>query len=745
MPEDCELASFEFKERYKRKRGVDMLTDFFVPMLQRSETYDRVSGYFSSAVISRASAGFAKFCSRGGAKRADGTPRFRLIVGARLNTLDEQTILSLEDPGLVESEVEKSVIAAIEEITREVGSEGSGSEGEALQREFERTRLSGFAWMLDNGYLEIKVGVRFDEVTREILPHKEAEFHEKYGIVSDGEKCRMSFKGSANETRRGWLENRESIDVFRSWCGEENRIENHESDFEALWEGGVITGEDVAVFSFGEAAKMKILESFPPADPSNLDEISEARARKKYMEQLKGLSGKLGEKRGNMEKWRHQEEAVKWFVDEADGVGIFQMATGSGKTWTSMKCMRGMMDSGTIDKVVVAAPNSILSQWRKELLGFLRLRSEGGKIQTLYEYSGQKKEHLKFKNAKDGAFLIVSHSMLLSFLKLANNWKGLGRTLLVVDELHRIGADRFTSLQNEMMADEGEEPKEQTDLDEGEGALSHFGYRLGLSATPWTIYDDDQSTRNGFLVRNFTRESRVDQGYFRGDWEGRLKKEKLVFYFGLDSGIERGILCEFDYVPLEYTPSDAEIREYKDMMSKGFGKKREDGSGNEALAAIRASAVFKGSRRKIPEFFDWLSTHGALDRTLMFVSDTSFGGEIMVQLNSDGWGNFSSFFQGDPDHNLNSFAEGKTHFLVSCHRISEGLDIKTVSQIVLFSSAGSRLETIQRIGRALRKSDDPNKRALVVDFIYDNPDSSTNPDASRRDWLRALSTTEYKG
>ena len=151
MPEDCELASFEFKERYKRKRGVDMLTDFYVPMLQRSETYDRVSGYFSSAVISRASAGFAKFCSRGGAKRADGSPRFRLIVGARLNALDEQTILSLEDPGLVESEVEKSVIAAIEEIANEVGSEGSGSEEETLKKEFERTRLSGFTWMLDNG------------------------------------------------------------------------------------------------------------------------------------------------------------------------------------------------------------------------------------------------------------------------------------------------------------------------------------------------------------------------------------------------------------------------------------------------------------------------------------------------------------------------------------------------------------------------------------------------------------------
>ena len=47
MSEECELAAFEFEERYKRRRGVDMLTDFYVPMLQRAETYDRVSGYFN--------------------------------------------------------------------------------------------------------------------------------------------------------------------------------------------------------------------------------------------------------------------------------------------------------------------------------------------------------------------------------------------------------------------------------------------------------------------------------------------------------------------------------------------------------------------------------------------------------------------------------------------------------------------------------------------------------------------------
>ena len=78
----------------------------------------------------------------------------------------------------------------------------------------------------------------------------------------------------------------------------------------------------------------------------------------------------------------------------------------------------------------------------------------------------------------------------------------------------------------------------------------------------------------------------------------------------------------------------------------------------------------------------------------------------------------STSFPGDDDWNLKAFAKGETHFLVACHRISEGIDIQSVSQIILFSSATTYLETIQRIGRALRKGDQ-HKRAKVVDFVYE--------------------------
>lgn len=78
--------------------------------------------------------------------------------------------------------------------------------------------------------------------------------------------------------------------------------------------------------------------------------------------------------------------------------------------------------------------------------------------------------------------------------------------------------------------------------------------------------------------------------------------------------------------------------------------------------------------------------------------------------------------------------------MVTCKKISEGIDIKTVKNIILFSSDRSRLVTIQRIGRSLRiDPSNPSKRAGVVDFIVqsDSPED-INADTERRNWLSKL-------
>jgi superfamily II DNA or RNA helicase len=97
------------------------------------------------------------------------------------------------------------------------------------------------------------------------------------------------------------------------------------------------------------------------------------------------------------------------------------------------------------------------------------------------------------------------------------------------------------------------------------------------------------------------------------------------------------------------------------------------------------------------------------------------------------------------------FARGDLDCLITCHRISEGIDIQSVNNIVLFASARARLETVQRLGRCLRiDPTNPDKRATVVDFISvertDDNDVTANPeldaDEERRDWFRHLASTK---
>jgi superfamily II DNA or RNA helicase len=90
-------------------------------------------------------------------------------------------------------------------------------------------------------------------------------------------------------------------------------------------------------------------------------------------------------------------------------------------------------------------------------------------------------------------------------------------------------------------------------------------------------------------------------------------------------------------------------------------------------------------------------------------------------------------------HTLERFAEGRLDFLIACDRISEGIDIKTVDTIVLFSCDQVRLQTIQRIGRALRTiSSNKEKRARVIDFYFDEEGKEDSADMVRKDWLERL-------
>ena len=150
--------------------------------------------------------------------------------------------------------------------------------------------------------------------------------------------------------------------------------------------------------------------------------------------------------------------------------------------------------------------------------------------------------------------------------------------------------------------------------------------------------------------------------------------------------------------------------------------------------------VNKVSLSKLPLFHDFIMQHpNILERCLVFVETKEYGTAVQ-QILIEHCRDYHTYYGEDDEENLHLFATGKLNCLVTCKKISEGIDIKTVKNIVLFSSDRSQLVTIQRIGRSLRiDPSNPNKRAGVIDFIVqsDSPED-TNADTERRDWLSKL-------
>ena len=104
---------------------------------------------------------------------------------------------------------------------------------------------------------------------------------------------------------------------------------------------------------------------------------------------------------------------------------------------------------------------------------------------------------------------------------------------------------------------------------------------------------------------------------------------------------------------------------------------------------------------------------------------------------------YHTYFSDDHVDNLKSFANGEFDTLITCHKISQGIDIQKLERVFLISSARAKLETIQRIGRCLRVNpSEPKKIAHVVDFVGpDEIDETKLPhsDQDRKEWLQELS------
>lgn len=616
----------------------DIDSEFYLPCLSWANRLERGVGYFTTGWISKNARGLAQFVANGGTAK--------WITSPILDEKDYEVLSSLK-------EMDKSVY--LEKIFEQ--------NVEKLQTEMEQNTKNAFAWMVHDGVLEIRFAIPVCKL--------EGDFHTKFGIFYGPDDQVVAFEGSNNDSKKGFS-NYESFMVFMSWMGMKNYIDVECNKFKGLWDG---RDRNVEIFKMSEAIRKKVFKLRTGERPFR----------------IKTKTFCVDE-----DKWRHQEEAKRIFLKEKRG--ILAMATGTGKTFTSIKIMKHLLDGNQIDRIIIIIDgNDLLRQW------YLEIMEQFDNLRIFQNYS-KHRQVPEFLMCKKKCILLISRQtewLLNCFNKLKKNDPiSLNRTLLVFDEVHGLGSDKLCC--------------------HLEGKIKAFQYRLGLSATPQRPFDEKG---------NFFIEQEVGP---------------VIYKFGLSQAIQRGILCELNYIPLPYELTDEEKKEKRNIIAYYEMKKSKGESFDETELYRRLSLVNKLAKNKLVQFETLINKHPEfLERSIIFVETMEYGEEVQKVLSQFTY-NYHTYFADDNISQLSKFSKGQIDCLVTCKKVSEGMDIKTVKNVILFSSERGRLVTTQRIGRSLRwNPEEPDKRANVVDFICVKFEASEDfeaaADKERKEWLESLS------
>lgn len=392
--------------------------------------------------------------------------------------------------------------------------------------------------------------------------------------------------------------------------------------------------------------------------------------------------------------WAHQRQARDAFMERQHG--ILEMATGTGKTKTAIDIMLQLLKENLIKNVIITVDGTdLLDQWHSQLLKHTPLK--------IYRHYDKYKEVGSFTLLAKGA-LLISRKALDELMP--NLTSGLVQnSLFIADEVHGLGS--------------------VSKVKKLKGKIKPFRYRLGLSATPERAYDDEG---NRFIEEEIG---------------------PIIFKFKLEDAISKGILCEFDYYPLDYEFTDGDRAERRKAIATYYAAKRDGKAVSIERLYTELARIKKTARGKLPVFRDYVQANPkVLERSIIFVETVEFGQEvqkIILPLIS----NYHTYFGDDDRENLVRFSKREIDCLITAKRIAEGIDIRSVHNIILLKADRTRLQTIQQIGRSLRRDpNSPDKRAVVIDFVERTGDNDALPeevdewtaDQQRRAWLTELSS-----
>ena len=633
----------------------DPVCGFYQPCLSAAIKYSRAVGYFRSSIFSIIGRPFWEFARRGGTAR--------LVCSPSITEDDAQAITS----GYLSRD--EAIAQALERDINELLSDS------ALQS---RTKL--LSTLIACGALDIRLAMRSSGT---------GIYHEKIGIFIDGSGERVSFIGSSNETWSAWHTqgNHESIEVFREWVSsaECERVQTHAAHFERLWDG-LLIGVDTVPFP--EAQRKKLLTTAT----SSLDDLD-----------VGFTDEPIATTTSRRTPLKHQLAAiVAW--EDAGRHGVFEHATGSGKTFTAITAIKKHLAS--YQPAIVLVPSQLLlEQWRREIEEEIPdatiLVCGGG--HTKWKATGKLRAHTSPDLGMNRIVLSTMQTAATdTFTKAVYGGKHL---LIVADEVHQIGSP-FNA---RAMAIES-------------------GAALGLSATP-IRYGDLEGTAK--IFKRF----------------GPVLPPPIT----LQDAIDSGRLVNYEYHPHPVHLSEDEAERWKKLTKqislelaksdKAINSKG-DLTDKVKMLLIQRSRIAKKAHVK-PGLAAGVicKEYEPGQRWLVYCEDSEQLAKTMELLAAGGLHpiEYHTGMKGDRPAALEWF----TRFggvLVSIKCLDEGIDIPAVSHAFILASSQNPRQFIQRRGRVLRKSEGKTL-AVIHDAIVVPLDAENEPEQIallKAEMIRAL-------
>ena len=496
--------------------------------------------------------------------------------------------------------------------------------------------LSTLAYLISEGKLEIKIAFSEDNIL----------YHEKFGVFYDNFGNKVAFSGSANETLNGLVNNFEKVDVF---FGENElyRINDMIDDFENLW--------------INKTEKLTVI-NIPNAVLLNMISFNKKSSSKKEVQPRS-----------------YQLEAIKAFKDNQWN-GIFEMATGTGKTITSLLITREYKKEKKRMFLIILVPfTHLVDQWidNCKLLGYKRIiKCYGSKTSWMTKLESKVRDFKIGISDLEVAITTYKSASSIEFNDIISRIKNNG--FIIGDECHYFGV---RSLTNNKFGD--------------------IDARLGLSATPDRWWDETGTDNL--------------RSYFG----------KTVYEYGMSEAIKNGILTEYEYNPVICNLDEAEILEYEKItrriqkLTLKENKTYEDKKAIEELNRKR-SLILSKAKNKIDRLINLLKKEDIkeLKHTLIYCApgDIDKITKIVADLGIRVYRFDSRVDSSERGKILQRFDEGDIQVLVAIKCLDEGVDIPATRKAFFLASTSNPREFVQRRGRILRKSKGKNL-SVIYDFI----------------------------